>query len=164
MKLSNSISGSRPTCNQVFQWFSAANTSYDSTVESRCRRRRLAAFSTAILSVAALALPAAGTTRSATTGPELIYPIRVTLNDRGIVLSASPRMQLDTTILFIVRNRASNRRWFAVGNRPATLRRTHLLRPGRSEQFYYIFRARGTVKFQSGGPGVTLRTGKFTVV
>lgn len=129
----------------------------------RFRRLRLAATLAAVASLASLAGPAAGTTRPATTGPELIYPIRVTLTDRGVVLSASARMELDTTILFIVTNRASGRRWFSVGNRPATLRKTHLLRASRSERFYYIFRARGTVKFQSGGPGVTVRTGKFTV-
>ena len=127
-------------------------------------RRRLATSFAAAASLVALAVPAAGASRPATTGPELIFPVRVTLTSGGVVLSASPKMELDTTILFIVTNRAKGRRWFSVGNRRATLRKTHLLRAGGSERFYYIFRARGTVKFQSGGPGVNVRTGKFTVV
>lgn len=114
--------------------------------------------------LATLVVPSAAATAPATTGPELIIPIRVTLSDRGIVLSASTRVQLDTTILFIVTNRARTRRWFSVGNRPATLRRTNQLRPGRSERFYYVFRVRETVRFRSGGPGVKPRTGRFRVV
>ena len=99
----------------------------------------------------------------ATTGPELVIPLRVTLTDRGIHLSAHPRIDLDTTVLFLVTNRSSRRRWFQVGSR-RNERRTRVLRRGQTDRFYYVFRTRGRVPYTSGGPGARLRTGIFRVV
>jgi hypothetical protein len=118
----------------------------------------------AFFAVAALAGPAATIAAPRTTGPGLIIPLRVTLTDRGPVFSAAPRMDLDTTILFIVTNRATKPRWFSIGNTRATKRMTHLLRRGKAERFYFVFRVRGKVRYESGGPGVVLRGGTFRVV
>jgi hypothetical protein len=109
---------------------------------------------------AAVSFPAAA---PATTGAELIIPLRATLTDRGVVFSAPPRVDLDTTVLFLVTNKGTQARWFQVGTRSTTLRRTRLLRRGQSTRFYYVFRIRGTVPYRSDGPTARLRTGIFRV-
>ena len=100
-----------------------------------------------------------------TTGTELVIPLRATLmKSGGIHLSASPRVDLETTILFLVTNRSSKPRWFEIGTRKTTLRRTPLIRPGATDRFYYVFRMRGKVPFRYGGPGIVARSGAFRVV
>jgi hypothetical protein len=101
----------------------------------------------------------------ATTGTELVIPMRATLTKTGgLHLSASPRVDLETTILFLVTNHSAKRRWFEIGTRDTTLRRTRLIRPGKTERFYYVFRLRGTTPFRWGGPGTTPRRGVIRVV
>jgi hypothetical protein len=113
---------------------------------------------------AAVAVSTAAFAAPQTTGPELVIPMRVTLSDRGPVLSAVPHVDLETTILFIVTNRSSKPRWFSIGNTRSTTRRTHVLRRGTSERFYFVFRVRGKVRYESGGPAVPSRGGLFRVV
>jgi hypothetical protein len=125
-------------------------------------RARLGALGIAF--AAALAASTASFAAPQTTGTELIIPMRVTLNDRGPVLSAAPEVDLETTILFIVTNRSSKPRWFSIGNTRATMRRTHVLRRGKSERFYFVFRVRGKIRYESGGPAVPARGGLFRVV
>ena len=101
----------------------------------------------------------------ATTGTEVIIPLRATLTKSGgIHLSATPRVDLETTILFLVTNRSAKPRWFEIGTRRTTLRRTPLIRPGQTDRFYYVFRVRGKVPFRFGGPGTVPRRGVFRVV
>ena len=124
---------------------------------------------TALVVVAALAsmLVAASGAGAAptTTGTELIIPMRATLTKTGgLHLSASPRVDLETTILFLVTNRSAKRRWFEIGTRTTSLRRTRLIRPGATERFYYVFRVRGTTPFRWGGPGTMPRRGVIRVV
>jgi hypothetical protein len=117
------------------------------------------------LLVAAVASVAAATFASAapaTTGAELVIPMRVTLTDRGIHFSARPRVDLDTTVLFLVTNRSSGRRWFQIGG-PRTERRTRVLRHGATDRFYFVFRVRGRVPYKSGGPSAPVRAGTFRV-
>jgi hypothetical protein len=116
------------------------------------------AFGTALVAAATLASDA-----RATTGAELIIPMRVTLTDRGIHFSARPKIDLDTTVLFLVTNKSSQRRWFQIGN-PKNDRRTRVLRRGGTDRFYFVFRARGRVPYKSGGPGAPVRSGIFRVV
>jgi hypothetical protein len=118
----------------------------------------------AVLLAVVLAVSAAASAAPQTTGPELIIPMRVTLSDRGPVLSAAPQVDLETTVFFIVTNRSSKPRWFSIGNDRATTRRTHVLKRGTSERFYFVFRVRGKVRYQSGGPAVATRGGLFRVV
>jgi hypothetical protein len=114
--------------------------------------------------VAVTVVVATAATAPATTGPELIIPMRVTLTNDGMVLSASGRVDLDTTMLFIIENRALGARWFSVGGPRTDVRRTPSLRRGATNRFYYVFRVRGKVPFAMGGPGVRLRAGNFRVV
>lgn len=101
----------------------------------------------------------------ATTGTELIIPLRATFTRTGgLHLSATPKVDLETTILFLVTNHSAKRMWFEVGTRATSLRRTPLVKPGGTDRFYYVFRVRGTVPFRYGGPGMTTRTGVFKVV
>jgi hypothetical protein len=117
----------------------------------------------ALVGGAALLAAASFTSASrATTGAELVLPMRVTLTDRAIHFNARPRVDLDTTVLFLVTNKSSRRRWFQIGV-PKTQRRTRVLRRGAIDRFYYVFRVRGRVPFASGGPGVQLRSGTFRV-
>ena len=116
------------------------------------------------LAVAAVATTGAGSAPT-TTGTELIIPLRATFTKTGgLHLSASPRVDLETTILFLVTNHSAKRMWFEVGTRATSLRRTPLVKPGRTDRFYYVFRVRGTVPFRYGGPGLTTRSGVFRVV
>ena len=120
-----------------------------------------------VLVTLALAAVAATGARSAptTTGTELIIPLRATFTKSGgIHLSASPKVDLETTILFLVTNHSAKRMWFEIGTRATTLRRTPLVKPGTTDRFYYVFRVRGTVPFRYGGPGLTTRPGVFRVV
>ena len=77
---------------------------------------------------------------------------------------AAPKVDLETTILFLVTNHSAKRMWFEVGTRATSLRRTPLVKPGGTDRFYYVFRVRGTVPFRYGGTGMTTRTGVFKVV
>lgn len=116
------------------------------------------------LAVAAVATTGAGSAPT-TTGTELIIPLRATFTKTGgLHLSASPRVDLETTILFLVTNHSAKRMWFEVGTRSTSLRRTPLVKPGSTDRFYYVFRVRGTVPFRYGGPGLTTRSGVFRVV
>ena len=116
------------------------------------------------LAVAAAATTGAGSAPT-TTGTELIIPLRATFTKTGgLHLSASPRVDLETTILFLVTNHSAKRMWFEVGTRSTSLRRTPLVKPGSTDRFYYVFRVRGTVPFRYGGPGLTTRSGVFRVV
>ena len=116
------------------------------------------------LAVAAVAATGAGSAPT-TTGPELIIPLRTTFTKTGgLHLSASPKVDLETTILFLVTNHSAKRMWFEVGTRATSLRRTPLVKPGATDRFYYVFRVRGTVPFRYGGPGLTTRSGVFRVV
>jgi hypothetical protein len=127
-----------------------------------------AGFRTLILAIAAAALVAVAMDADgavpSTTGPELIVPMRVTLTNAGIRLNAAPRVDLETTILFLVTNQASGPRWFEIGTSRTQLRRTPLLRRAATYRFYYVFRVRGSVPFRSGGPGAVIRTGTIRVV
>lgn len=116
------------------------------------------------LAVAAVATTGAGSAPT-TTGTELIIPLRATFTKTGgLHLSASPRVDLETTILFLVTNHSAKRMWFEVGTRATSVRRTPLVKPGSTDRFYYVFRVRGTVPFRYGGPGMTTRSGVFRVV
>jgi hypothetical protein len=116
------------------------------------------------LAVAAVAATGAGSAPT-TTGTELIIPLRATFTKTGgLHLSASPKVDLETTILFLVTNHSAKRMWFEVGTRATSLRRTPLVKPGATDRFYYVFRVRGTVPFRYGGPGLTTRSGVFRVV
>jgi len=116
------------------------------------------------LALALVAVSGAGAAGT-TTGTELIVPMRATLTKSGgLHLSASPRVELETTILFLVTNRSAKRRWFEIGTRTTELRRTPLMRPGATERFYYVFRVRGTTPFRWGGPGAKPRRGVLRVV
>lgn len=116
------------------------------------------------LAVAAVATTGAGSAPT-TTGTELIIPLRATFTKTGgLHLSASPRVDLETTILFLVTNHSAKRMWFEVGTRATSVRRTPLVKPGSTDRFYYVFRVRGTVPFRYGGPGLTTRSGVFRVV
>ena len=116
------------------------------------------------VAVAAVATTGAGSAPT-TTGTELIIPLRATFTKTGgLHLSASPRVDLETTILFLVTNHSAKRMWFEVGTRSTSLRRTPLVKPGSTDRFYYVFRVRGTVPFRYGGPGLTTRSGVFRVV
>jgi hypothetical protein len=116
------------------------------------------------LAVAAVATTGAGSAPT-TTGTELIIPLRATFTKTGgLHLSASPRVDLETTILFLVTNHSARRMWFEVGTRATSVRRTPLVKPGSTDRFYYVFRVRGTVPFRYGGPGLTTRSGVFRVV
>ena len=122
----------------------------------------------AVLAVVVLAAAATGGGAGAaptTTGTELIIPLRANFTRTGgLHLSASPKVDLETTILFLVTNHSAKRMWFEVGTRATSLRRTPLVKPGGTDRFYYVFRVRGTVPFRYGGPGLTTRTGVFRVV
>ncbi len=123
----------------------------------------------AVIAVAALALTIAASgvaaAAPATTGTELVIPLRATFTKTGrIHLSASPKVDLETTILFLVTNRSAKRMWFEIGTRSTSLRRTPLVKPGATDRFYYVFRVRGTVPFRYGGPGLAPRSGVFRVV
>lgn len=116
------------------------------------------------LAVAAVATTGGGSAPT-TTGTELIIPLRATFTKTGgLHLSASPRVDLETTILFLVTNHSAKRMWFEVGTRATSVRRTPLVKPGSTDRFYYVFRVRGTVPFRYGGPGLTTRSGVFRVV
>lgn len=102
---------------------------------------------------------------NATTGTELVIPLRATLTKSGgLHLSATPRVDVETTVLFLVTNRSAKPRWFEIGTRRTALRRTPLIRPGKTNRFYYVFRVRGKVPFRYGGPGSVARRGVFRVV
>ncbi len=126
------------------------------------RRRTFAAAAAAALAGAALAgtlTPAA----PATTGTEIVLPMPTRLTDRGIVFNAPPRVELDTTFLFLVTNRSSRSRWFQVGTSKTMVRRTKLLRRGETARFYYVFQVRGRIPYRSDGPTAPLRSGIFRV-
>jgi hypothetical protein len=120
--------------------------------------------------LATLVLTAAATGGGAgaaptTTGTELIIPLRATFTKTsGLHLSATPKVDLETTILFLVTNHSAKRMWFEVGTRKTSLRRTPLVKPGGTDRFYYVFRVRGKVPFRYGGPGIVARSGAFRVV
>ena len=99
----------------------------------------------------------------ATTGSEIVLPMPTRLTDRGIFFNAPPRVELDTTFLFVVTNRSSRNRWFQVGTSKTMVRRTKLLRPGQSTRFYYVFQVRGKIPYRSDGPNARLRSGTFRV-
>ena len=125
--------------------------------------RPIVALAVGALAVAAAA-PGAGAA-PATTGTELIVPLRATFTRTGgLHLSATPKVDLETTILFLITNHSAKRMWFEVGTRSTTLRRTPLVRRGGTDRFYYVFRVRGKVPFRYGGPGLATRTGVFRVV
>ena len=113
-----------------------------------------------------LSVPTSGAgAATQTTGTELVIPLRATLmKNGGVHLSAAPRVDLETTILFLVTNRSTKPRWFEIGTRKTTLRRTPLIRPGATDRFYYVFRVRGRTPFRWGGPGIAPRSGVFRVV
>lgn len=92
-----------------------------------------------------LAVPA-----GATTGIEVTVPVTVSLTDRGVAFSKKPDATTDTTLQVKVVNRSSSRRWFKLG-----WRKTHLLRHGGVEYFYYSFHVPGRVAWHS-----TARAGK----
>jgi hypothetical protein len=100
-----------------------------------------------------------------TTGTELVIPLRATITKTGgLHLGATPKVDLETTILFLVTNRSSKPRWFEIGTRSTLLRRTPPVKPGATNRFYYVFRVRGTVPFRWGGSGAAPRSGVFRVV
>lgn len=113
-----------------------------------------------VAAAAAAALPASA---PGTTGAEIVLPMPTRLTDRSILFNAPPRVELDTTFLFVVTNRSSRSRWFEVGTRRTMLRRTKLLRPGQSTRFYYVFQVRGKIPYRSDGPNAPLRSGIFRV-
>jgi hypothetical protein len=122
----------------------------------------------AVLAVLVLTAAATGGWAGAaptTTGTELIIPLRATFTKTGgLHLSATPRVDLETTILFLVTNHSAKRMWFEIGTRSTELRRTPLVKPGSTDRFYYVFRVRGKLPFRYGGPGLTTRSGVFRVV
>src|SRR5262245_9223635 len=126
------------------------------------RRRSLRATVALVGALLALVVTASvAGTASATTGADLIIPIRATLTKHGTCLTgASPRIDDATTVLFLIENHSSKARGFQIGT-PASERRSVLMRPGTGDRFYYVFRAPGKVPFRSAGPNAKLLTGAF---
>lgn len=82
----------------------------------------------------------------ATTAPDIVTDVKVTLTAHGVVFEPRVHPNTDTTLIVKVVNSAKTRRWFQLGGR-----RTQLLRRGGSELFYYAFHLAGPVKWSSGG-------------
>lgn len=89
-------------------------------------------------------LPAAG----ATTGIDVTIPVAVTLTDKGVHFSHRLHATTDTTVRVKVTNRSSVRRSFALG-----WRKTHALKRGGVELFYYSFHVPGKTAWRSQGTG-----------
>jgi len=106
-----------------------------------------------VLVTLVLAVPA-----GATTGIEVTIPVTVSLTDTGVKFSAKLDATTDTTLQVRVVNRSSARRWFQLG-----WRKTHLLRRGAVEYFYYSFHVPGRVVWRSDGPSVRAFKGSLGV-
>jgi hypothetical protein len=84
---------------------------------------------------------------TATTAPDVITDVKVTLTAHGVIFRPRRvRPDTDTTLIVKVVNSAKSRRWFQLGGR-----KTQFLRRGGSELFYYSFHLAGPVKWLSGG-------------
>lgn len=98
----------------------------------------------AVLAAALVAaLAAAGQVR-ATTGVEVVVPVKVTLTDKGVLFSHRLKPDTATTIRVKVINQSSARRFFKLG-----WRKTHTLQRGGTELFYYSFHTRGLTAWRS---------------
>ena len=101
----------------------------------------------------ALAVPV-----GATTGIEVTVPVTVSLTDKGVSFSKKVDATTDTTLQVKVVNRSSARRWFELG-----WRKTHLLRRGGVEYFYYSFHVPGRVAWHSTARGGKAYRGSLRV-
>lgn len=96
---------------------------------------------------------------SATTAPDLVTKVRVTLTNASVLFAPKNlRPDTDTTFVVQVVNRASSQRWFSLAGRQTTS-----LQPGGKQYFYYSFSFAGTIHWKSGGANGKLFAGEIAV-
>lgn len=107
-----------------------------------------------MLAAASLLVPGAG----ATTGTEIVVPVKATLTDSGVRFVYRMRPNTQTTFLVTVRNRSTSRRTFSLG-----FRKTRMLPRGTSQTFFYSFQRPGRAYWRSTGAGGKTYRGFFRV-
>lgn len=124
---------------------------------SRKTSRTRSSRATRLLLPVALALVVAVPAGLATTAPELIVPVNVTLKANAVTLSKS-RAARGSYVEFRVRNTTARRRLFSVADR------TISIPPGSSRSLAIFFDTRARYPYASRIPSGRAIRGTFTIV